>query len=74
VSRDPEEENTLPLYDYLCSSCGKKFEEFRSLAERQTAPCPVCGKRGDKQLSSFFTSSGSGSSPGADNCGNRGFG
>ena len=64
----------MPLYDYLCDSCGKKFEEFRSIAERQNAPCPVCGKSGEKQISSFFTSSSTSSSPGPGNCGNPGFG
>jgi putative FmdB family regulatory protein len=74
--REPTPEETfVPLYDYLCESCGKKFEEFRNLAERHNAPCPVCGKPADKQLSGFFTSGGSGSAsrdPG--NCGPRGFG
>ena len=64
----------MPLYDYLCESCGKKFEDLRSLAERQNAPCPICGKPSDKQISSFFTSSGSSSSGGPGNCGNVGFG
>jgi len=64
----------MPLYDYLCESCGKKFEDIRSLAERQIAPCPVCGKQGEKQISGFFTSSSSSKSSGPGNCGNTGFG
>ncbi|RKZ11001.1 zinc ribbon domain-containing protein [bacterium] len=62
----------MPLYDYLCDDCGKKFEEFRSIADRKTAPCPVCGKPADKQISSFFTSSSTPDSSGS--CGNTGFG
>jgi putative FmdB family regulatory protein len=50
----------MPLYDYECSHCGETFEEFRSLKERATAPCPRCGKRARKVLSSFFTNSGGG--------------
>ena len=45
----------MPLYDYECKECGKKFEDFRSLKERATAPCPSCGKQAEKVLSSFFT-------------------
>ena len=63
----------MPLYDYLCEACGKKFEDFRSIAERQNAPCPVCGKPADKQISSFFVG-GSATPDRGGNCGNAGFG
>lgn len=55
----------MPLYDYQCGHCGESFEEFRSLAERETAPCPRCGERATQAISSFFTnsSSGRGSAP-----------
>ena len=63
----------MPLYDYLCDKCGKKFEDFRSIAERHQAPCPICGKPSEKQISSFFT--GGSSAPDRGNgCGNAGFG
>ena len=62
----------MPLYDYLCEKCGKKFEDFRSIAERQQAPCPICGKPAEKQISSFFTG---GSAPDrGGSCGPTGFG
>lgn len=63
----------MPLYDYLCEACGKKFEDLRSIAERKDAPCPICGKPAEKQISSFFTSSSSTPDRG-DGCGNAGFG
>lgn len=47
----------MPLYDYKCPACNEKFEEFRSLKERATAPCPKCGKAAEKQISGFFTAS-----------------
>ena len=68
------EDDTLPLYDYLCESCSKKFEDFRSIAERKNAPCPVCGKPAEKQLSSFFTGSSTSRANGPGDCGNTGFG
>jgi putative FmdB family regulatory protein len=64
----------MPLYDYLCESCGKKFEDLRSLAERDNARCPVCGKSADKQISGFFTSSSKSKPSAPGNCGNTGFG
>ena len=63
----------MPLYDYLCEKCGKKFEEFRSIAERHKAPCPVCGKPAEKQISTFFTGGNSTPTRGGG-CGNAGFG
>lgn len=52
----------MPMYDYKCDHCGATFEELRSLAERQNAPCPECGQQASKVLSSFFTGgSGAGS-------------
>ena len=64
----------MPLYDYLCEACGKKFEEFRSMAERKNAPCPICGKPAEKQISSFFTGGSTSRQRGDGNCGNTGFG
>ena len=34
----------MPMYDYACRACGKRFEEMRRIAERLDAPpCPACG-------------------------------
>ncbi len=34
----------MPMYDYACRACGKRFEEMRRIAERLNAPpCPACG-------------------------------
>ncbi|MCI7567900.1 zinc ribbon domain-containing protein [Desulfovibrio sp.] len=33
----------MPMYDYICASCGAKFEELRR-SDDETAPvCPACG-------------------------------
>lgn len=33
----------MPIYDYVCSIDGE-FEYLKSLSDRETAPCPVCGQ------------------------------
>ena len=35
----------MPTYEYECSACGHKFEEFQSITAKPTKKCPVCGKR-----------------------------
>lgn len=33
----------MPLYDYVCVSCGARWEEQRSMADRDASTiCPVC--------------------------------
>jgi putative FmdB family regulatory protein len=48
---------TMPIYEYLCASCGNKFEKLirRSEAEAAvSAACPSCGKQELKQEYSTF--------------------
>ncbi len=33
----------MPTYDYKCSACGHKFEEFHSITKKLET-CPECGK------------------------------
>jgi putative FmdB family regulatory protein len=34
----------MPVYEYLCRGCGKRFEALRRMSERTVAPsCPKCG-------------------------------
>lgn len=40
----------MPTYEYACSACGHKFEEFQSINAKPTVKCPVCGKRKVKRL------------------------
>ena len=32
----------MPIYDYVCSSCGHRFEVFRSLNKSGPHQCPLC--------------------------------
>jgi putative FmdB family regulatory protein len=54
----------MPIYEYLCESCGNKFEKLvrRSDAESAAAAgCPACGKPHLKQeYSTFAPRAGSG--------------
>ena len=34
----------MPLYDYLCDSCGHRFDLRQSFSEAPLTDCPVCGK------------------------------
>ncbi len=38
----------MPLYDFKCRECGKKFEELVRLGE--TPDCPKCGAGGAERL------------------------
>ena len=38
----------MPTYDYRCAKCEPSFEDFKSIAERNTpcdSPCPSCKKK-----------------------------
>ena len=57
----------MAIFEYECSACGEKFEEFVSIADRdKPRKCAVCGKTGAKRALSLFSapSGGSGSSAG----------
>ncbi len=34
----------MPTYDYLCDSCGHKFELFQSIKDDAIKKCPECKK------------------------------
>ena len=34
----------MPTYDYLCDSCGHKFELFQSMKDDAIKKCPECKK------------------------------
>jgi len=41
----------MPLYEYECASCGKRFELIQKSSAPPEAPCLVCGGRAHRQLS-----------------------
>jgi putative FmdB family regulatory protein len=65
----------MPLFEYLCKSCGKGFEKIVPRHDSQ-ADCPHCASlQVEKQLSVFAVSTSQGgsdtfdSAPGCGRCG-----
>ncbi|MBN1574971.1 MAG: zinc ribbon domain-containing protein [Chitinispirillaceae bacterium] len=57
----------MPIYEYSCRDCGKKFEELVSSGAKENPPCPSCSStRTEKRISAF-------SSVGTSSCGSSGF-
>ncbi|MBI2891925.1 MAG: zinc ribbon domain-containing protein [Deltaproteobacteria bacterium] len=47
----------MPMYEFLCQACRKRFEAFQHLEERvHRPPCPRCGsaRRVEHLISSFY--------------------
>jgi putative FmdB family regulatory protein len=42
----------MPLYEYLCTSCGHRFERIRKFSDAPVTTCPECGGPVEKQISS----------------------
>jgi len=44
----------MPIFEYHCASCGKRFENLQARADEASPPCPHCGAREvQRQLSAF---------------------
>ncbi len=44
----------MALYEYLCGSCGNRFEKRMPMSEvLQLVPCPNCKKKAKKVIGSF---------------------
>ena len=43
----------MPIYEYRCTGCGHCFEQLMSSSSVKNPACPKCGKRTEKQLSTF---------------------
>lgn len=58
----------MPIYEYKCDGCGKKFEKLMRSYDAAPPACPSCeGEKVTMQLSTFAAhSGGSSSSAGAD--------
>ena len=44
----------MPIYEYLCTECGCKFELLRSLnGSNEGASCPKCNRKAKRVFSRF---------------------
>ncbi len=41
----------MPIYEYECASCGKRFEIFQKISEKPLTECKVCKGRLHKLIS-----------------------
>ncbi|MEM1008648.1 MAG: zinc ribbon domain-containing protein [Myxococcota bacterium] len=44
----------VPLFEFGCASCGRRFEELVSHGEESSAVCPFCGSEDTSRLLSRF--------------------
>lgn len=40
----------MPLYEYKCAKCGKRFEKIENVSAPERQKCPKCGGRADRQI------------------------
>jgi putative FmdB family regulatory protein len=40
----------MPTYEYVCSKCGHRFEQFQPMSDEPLKKCPKCKKAGLKRL------------------------
>ena len=61
----------MPVYEYLCITCGNAFEHFvRSASSQEQIACPKCaGTQVNKQFSTFGMKGSSGFSGGGSSAG-----
>jgi putative FmdB family regulatory protein len=65
-------EVTMPLYEYKCRKCSKRFEQL--LFGKEKPSCPSCHGSDLEKLVSTFAAIGGGSESGSDSFANGDFG
>ena len=50
----------MPLFEYFCGHCKKKFEFLAKVSGSETAVCPKCQKKTNQKLISKFAVGGQG--------------
>ena len=49
----------MPMYEYACENCGKRFEHLARSMSEAAPKCPDCGGENEKQKSTLSTRGGS---------------
>lgn len=52
----------MPIFEYVCQTCGNSFEKLQKNGSRNENSCPQCGSSEVKKQLSCFSSAGSSSS------------
>jgi len=42
----------MPIYEYRCQECQQSFEEWQKDFTERQVPCPVCGGKAERLISS----------------------
>jgi putative FmdB family regulatory protein len=65
----------MPIYEYKCPDCGKRFEKFATIskAKADNIACPKCGKQNAVRVMSSFSRGGCGSGSGISSGSGAGF-
>jgi len=42
----------MPIYEYRCQECQQSFEEWQKDFSERQVPCPVCGGKAERLISS----------------------
>ncbi|HVZ71905.1 MAG TPA: zinc ribbon domain-containing protein [Polyangia bacterium] len=45
----------MPIYEYACSACGHRFEEWQKMSDPPVTVCPKCKKKKVEKLISATT-------------------
>ena len=52
------EVNAMPIFEYVCMSCGNRFEKLQKAGAACEPGCPACGSAEVKKELSIFSSAG----------------
>ncbi|MGQ9663691.1 MAG: FmdB family zinc ribbon protein [Kiritimatiellia bacterium] len=44
----------MPIYEYRCQKCGRKYEHLAKSHREEAPPCPACGAPDPEKLLSQF--------------------
>ncbi|NLU48674.1 MAG: zinc ribbon domain-containing protein [Syntrophomonadaceae bacterium] len=58
----------MPIFDFACQDCGKKFDLMISNKDKDKVTCPECGSSQVKQLLSVFNTASRGSKTELPSC------
>jgi putative FmdB family regulatory protein len=64
----------MPIYEFVCKPCDRRFEVLTTISRASETTCPVCGSGKVKRVMSMFSARSAGgnssdsSSLGGDNC------